>query len=206
MEEGLQKILERIDSEAKEEEKRILGQASKEAGAILSQAEKEAEEEAAVIKKQYGEKAERTKGMVKASTRISAKMKRLKAENQAIETAFEQAKKELARFKKTKKYLVFLEREIADALSGGKKGAVQLVASRDDRKRFTSAFLKKLERKTRRKIKLSKETKDMLGGVIIIVPGEGVELNRSFEAKLADFRERKLSEIAKTLYPSGGKK
>lgn len=206
MDEGLKKILDRISSEAKEEERHILEQADKEARTILENAEKEAEEEVAAIRKQYDEKAARTRGMVKASTRISAKMKRLKAENRAIEDAFKKAKEELAKFKKTKKYPAFLEKEISTALSGGKRSAVELVVPKDDRKRFTKAFLKKLEKKTRRKIKLSKETKDMLGGVVILVPEEGVELNCSFEAKLADYREQKIFEIAHTLYPSGGGK
>lgn len=203
MEKGLQKILERIDSEASKEEEGILKKADDEAKAILEQAKKEAAEEVAEISKHYQEKAERTHGMVEASTRINSKMRLLKAENNAIEKAFEQAKKELAAFKKTKGYLGFLEKEITQSLKGRKKSRVQLLAAKDDHKLFSPAFLKSLEKKTGMKIGLAKDAREMLGGVIILFPDEGIELNRSFEAKLADFREQKISEVAKIIYPKG---
>jgi len=203
MERGLQKILDRIDSEASKEEEDILRKADEEAKAIIEQAKKEAAKEAADIMKNYHEKAERTNGMVKASSRISSKMRRLKAENNAIEKAFEQAKEKLAAFKKTKGYRKFLEKEITQSLNGMEKKGVQLLAAKDDQKIFSSTFLKSLRKKTGMKIELAKEPNEMLGGVIILFPDEGIELNRSFEAKLAYFREQKISEVARIIYPKG---
>lgn len=202
MDEGLQKILDKINSEAESEEKKIISEAEKEAEGILSEAEEKTSKEVSSIEEKYVDKAERTRGMVKASTRISAKMRRLRAENRAIDEAFEKARDELLKFKKTRKYPAFLESEIGDSLGKTGKSEVELVVSKNDKKHFTSSFLKKLEKKTGRKVKLSGKTRDLLGGAIILVPAEGIEINCSFEAKLKDFREKNTFKIAKTLYPS----
>ena len=77
MDEGLKKILDKIDGETTEEENRIINEAESQANEIIKSAEDEANKEAEKIIKHYEEKTKRTENMVHASTRLGEKMKRL---------------------------------------------------------------------------------------------------------------------------------
>lgn len=205
MEQGLKKIIEKILSEAKHEEARIVSEARKEADALLQQAEQEAEAEAARLDRQHKETAATIKERVKASARLSAKLRYLRAENKAIEAAFARAEKELRSFKAGRKYPDWLEKEIVAALANETATSAELAVAGSDRRLFNQAFFERLRKRLECELRLAAESRSILGGVIITIPEKSIEINRSFEAKLAACREKQITALAKILYPGRDK-
>ena len=201
MTKGMTKIVDTIISEAKVKGIEILNLAKGNASQIVNDAKKEADNEVQTIITDYDLKSKRVIDTLGATSRMHTRKQLLMIENQLIQESFEHAIKDLIKFKKTKKYVSYLEHEIVKSLKSYNKINIELLVPKDERKHYTKTMLTKLNRSTGCKLTLSKSNVDLIGGLILVLTNDNIEINLSFESKLDTCRKEKLSKIAKLLNP-----
>jgi V/A-type H+-transporting ATPase subunit E len=196
--EGIEKIVERIASDAELESTRILEDARHEAQEILLSFEKLAEqareEVFARARREADEYQKRTIGAAKQS----ARMAQLSARQELIDTAFETAQKRLSALPE-EEYVPFLARLAFKASRSGKE---QVIFNMADRARYGKKVVieanRLLEAAGREaELTLSEYTRPIQGGLFL---AEGkVEVNCSVELLMRSLRQSSAREVAEIL-------
>ena len=174
---ALEKLLQRIESDAEKETNDIIEKARKEAEEIIREAKKKARKEAAEAEARGRKDAERLKEKMLASARRKAREMEIQAKEEAIQECLEKAKEELGKLK-GKKYEAVVKKFIEE----GRKalGDCIVVPSREqDRK-----IAEKMGIETEGNVK-------SIGGVIIRSRDGSREIDSTFESIM----ERKLGEL-----------
>ncbi|MEM2145402.1 MAG: V-type ATP synthase subunit E family protein [Candidatus Jordarchaeaceae archaeon] len=193
--ERLKKIVSKIEEEAEERAKAIIEEAKIKAKEIEEEAKSKAEKRAEEIIKRGKEEAERYTRRRLAEAKLKAKQRKIKAQEQLIEMAFQKANEKLTELTASKEYSKILERlvQIAAINIGGGELEVLLPEGHSKYLSNASAIAKNVEGETKNptNISISKETLDATGGCLVRKKDGSISVDNTFQAIL----ERKIKEI-----------
>lgn len=221
---GLEKITDKIISEAKADAGKIIDDANRKCAEIMFGASKKADEK----RIRDEEKAEKEAQSIIARSKSGAEMKKreilLEAKAKAVDTAYETAYKEIMNLP-SEKYCETVSKFIAEAviaeaetertnaeLYGAENAELpekyEILLCERDRKELGEAIIKgverivigKLPRETISKLVLSDDVADIDGGAVIRFGR--TEMNCSVSEALSSVRARTESEIMRTLFPN----
>ncbi|MFX1486286.1 MAG: V-type ATP synthase subunit E [Promethearchaeota archaeon] len=200
-----QKIIEDAEKTAKEiikevgkERQRILKQDQETLKEAMAKSVKQAEEEAALLRQQQ-----------LAEAKVRAKRRILTTKEQLLETAFEEAKKKLAKLTKETKYGKILEDLILNAAINLNGGSLEVSFTGESAEGGVN--LKKIADEVTNKTKktttmtVSKDNVNATGGVIVRTADGKIEVDNTFDALLDRFKRELRPSIAGVLFQAADK-
>ena len=191
---GIEKITQRIASDAQAEVDRILGDARDEAGRIAANYRAQADAEAAELAaKNEKAAAEREERLVSAA-QMEARKVQLAAKQEMVEKAYIQALDELCALPE-EQYVAILADLLVKASSNGKEEAV---FSPEDRERVGEAAVAKANELSGKQLRLSDETQPIRGGFIL--KDKNVEVNCTFETLVRLQKAETAGAVAQKLF------
>jgi len=195
---SLEKIIAKIKDDAQREADRIKGQAESKASRIVEDAKKQANENKTQLIEEAKEKASRHKERQLSMAALNFRKQILEEKQKAIDLAFEKAMEYLLSLDE-QKYLDLLEGLIIDSAQIGDE---ELILSPKDQKRLYQGFIESLNVKLgsqdkKSELKISDETRDINGGVIL--RRGKIEVNSSFESLLESSRDDLEAEVSNLL-------
>ena len=191
---GIEKITQRIASDAQAEVDRILGDARDEAGRIAANYRAQADAEAAELAaKNEKAAAEREERLVSAA-QMEARKVQLAAKQEMLEKAYIQALDKLCALPE-EQYVAILADLLVKASSNGKEEAV---FSPEDRERVGEAAVAKANELSGKQLRLSEETQPIRGGFIL--KDKNVEVNCTFETLVRLQKVETAGAVAQKLF------
>ncbi len=191
---SIEKITEKIVTDAEEEAKAVREEADARCAALLAEARQKADAILTEREKQGQEEKEKRVQRMHAVADIDGKKLRLETKQQLISACFDQAAAKLSSME-TQQYAAFLA---ALAASTGETTG-ELVLSASDRKTVGEALMAALSTQFPAcQFTLSSETRAMDGGLFL--KQGAVYLNETFEALLEDAKEQLTAEVAQKLF------
>ena len=191
---GIEKINQRIASDAQAEVDRILGDARDEAGRIAANYRAQADAEAAELAaKNEKAAAEREERLVSAA-QMEARKVQLAAKQEMVEKAYIQALDKLCALPE-EQYVAILADLLVKASSNGKEEAV---FSPEDRERVGEAAVAKANELSGKQLRLSEETQPIRGGFIL--KDKNVEVNCTFETLVRLQKAETAGAVAQKLF------
>lgn len=191
---GIEKITQRIASDAQAEIDRILGDARDEAARITAnyraQADAEAQELADKNERAAAEQEER----LISAAQMKASRLQLAAKQEMVEKAYIQALDKLCAMPK-EQYVDVLAKLLVEASSNGKEEAV---FSKEDREQVGKAAVEKANQISGKQLRLSEESLPIRGGFIL--KDKNVEVNCTFETLVRLQKAETAGAVAKTLF------
>ena len=191
---GIEKITQRIASDAQAEIDRILGDARDEAARITAnyraQADAEAQELADKNERAAAEQEER----LISAAQMKASRLQLAAKQEMVEKAYIQALDKLCALPE-EQYVAILADLLVKASSNGKEEAV---FSQEDRERVGEAAVAKANELSGKQLRLSEETQPIRGGFIL--KDKNVEVNCTFETLVRLQKAETAGAVVKTLF------
>ncbi len=198
---GIEKITARIEADAKAEVAGILREAEEKAAAIREQYKTQAQAEAKAAAEEGKAAAKRQAERLESAAQTDAKKRLLEAKQDGLDEAFSRAQKKLLGLGDGE-YADLLARIAAQAARSGQE---EIVLNDKDRKRVGSQVVDKANalltasgRTGKAELKLSKETRDMAGGLTL--RDGNVEVNCAFETQLRVLREEMAAQVAGILF------
>ena len=189
---GIEKITQRIASDAQAEVDRILGDAREEAARISAnyraQADAEAQELDAKNERAAAEQEER----LISAAQMKASRLQLAAKQEMVEKAYIQALDKLCAMPK-EQYVDVLAKLLVEASSNGKA-----VFSKEDREQVGKAAVEKANQISGKQLRLSEESLPIRGGFIL--KDKNVEVNCTFETLVRLQKAETAGAVAKTLF------
>ena len=190
---GIEKITQRIASEAQAEIDRILGDARDEADRIAESYRAQADGEAAELNARNEKNAaEREERLVSAAQ--MARKVLLAAKQEMVEKAYIQALDKLCAMPE-EQYVAVLAGLLVKASSNGKEEAV---FSKEDRERVGKAAVAKANELSGKQLRLSEETQPIRGGFIL--KDKNVEVNCTFETLVRLQKAETAGAVVKKLF------
>jgi len=198
---SLEKLLEKIENDAREEGRRILEEAEEEADLIRREAEEEARKESEAIARSFQVRAENERLKIVSQARLEGRIALLAAKDRILEEVFQEAGRAFRELP-ADRYRAWLKKTI---LSGVVSGREELLASRHDREILGGGLLEEINRELssrgkRGELKLAEEAAPFQRGLIL--RGEKTETNLSAEAVLQKVREENEEEVSRILFGS----
>ncbi len=195
---SLEKIIERIDKEVKNNVKHILDEARKKEREILNLARREAEERYEQRIKNGEAKAQAVKDNILAQARLEQKKELLKTKQEQINKIYQKVFNDLL-MSPTGIYQNFIKKMILEIMEQGES---EIFISSRDEKRITPSFIDQVNKELKKgkqkgKIKLSPERVDISGG-FILRQGK-VELDNSFDTWIKLIREETEEQVISRL-------
>ncbi|MCF2616841.1 hypothetical protein JQM68_06490 [Oscillibacter valericigenes] len=191
---GIEKITQRIASDAQAEVDCILGDARDEAGRIAANYRAQADAEAAELAaKNEKAAAEREERLVSAA-QMEARKVQLAAKQEMVEKAYIQALDKLCALPE-EQYVAILADLLVKASSNGKEEAV---FSPEDRERVGEAAVAKANELSGKQLRLSEETQPIRGGFIL--KDKNVEVNCTFETLVRLQKAETAGAVAQKLF------
>ena len=191
---GIEKITQRIASDAQAEVDRILGDARDEAGRIAANYRAQADAEAAELAaKNEKAAAEREERLVSAA-QMEARKVQLAAKQEMVEKAYIQALDKLCALPE-EQYVAILADLLVKASSNGKEEAV---FSPEDRERVGEAAVAKANELSGKQLRLSEETQPIRGGFIL--KDKNVKVNCTFETLVRLQKAETAGAVAQKLF------
>ena len=191
---GIEKITQRIASDAQAEVDRILGDAREEAARITAIYRAQADAEARDLDaKNEKAAAEQEKRLISAA-QMKASRLQLAAKQEMVEKAYIQALDKLCAMPK-EQYVDVLAKLLVEASSNGKEEAV---FSKEDREQVGKAAVEKANQLSGKQLRLSEETQPIRGGFIL--KDKNVEVNCTFETLVRLQKAETAGAVVKTLF------
>ena len=191
---GIEKITQRIASDAQAEVDRILGDAREEAARITANYRAQADAEARDLDaKNEKAAAEQEKRLISAA-QMKASRLQLAAKQEMVEKAYIQALDKLCAMPK-EQYVDVLAKLLVEASSNGKEEAV---FSKEDREQVGKAAVEKANQLSGKQLRLSEETQPIRGGFIL--KDKNVEVNCTFETLVRLQKAETAGAVVKTLF------
>lgn len=195
---SLEKILAKIKDDAQREADRIKGQASAKSSQIIKDAKQQADVTKEQLIDEAKQRASRYKERQVSMASLDFRKAVLEEKQKAIDLAFEKAMEQLLSLK-GQKYLELLEELILESVEVGDE---ELILSSEDQKKLYQGFIESLNVKLnaegkKGELKISEETRDISGGVIL--RRGKIEINSSFESLLESSRDELEAEVSKLL-------
>jgi len=184
----IEKIIERIKSDAQEEASHIRDEAKAKADELLKSAGREAESIKSKILATAQAQAEEEKKRILSLARLESRNSILSQKQDAVASAFKGALDKLLSLP-SQEYQKLLKKMIVNAVT---KGEEEIILSPRDRKRITNNFVEEVnsilvKQGGKGNLKLAAEARDIKGGFIL--RWDKIEANNSFPALLETLRE-----------------
>ena len=191
---GIEKIIQRIDSDTQKDVDALLAQAKAEAAEITAQFARQAQQEREALSAQNQQAAaEREERLVSVAQMESRKVT-LGAKQQMVEQAFALAEESLCKLPK-EQYIALLAKLLSDAGSEG-----DVVFSEKDAKEVGAEVVKTANALLQGgKLNLSAQSRPMDGGFILV--GRQTEVNATFSTLVRLQRSQCAGEVARCLFP-----
>ena len=191
---GIEKITQRIESDAQAEIDRILGEARDEAARITASYRAQADAEARDLEaKNERAAAEQEERLVNAA-QMKARKVQLAAKQEMVEKAYIQALDKLCAMPQ-EQYVAVLANLLVEASSNGREEAV---FSKEDREQVGKAAVEKANQISGKQLRLSEETQPIRGGFIL--KDKNVEVNCTFETLVRLQKAETAGAVVKTLF------
>ena len=191
---GIEKITQRIASEAQAEIDRILGDARDEADRIAESYRAQADGEAAELNARNEKNAAEREERLVSAAQMEARKVLLAAKQEMVEKAYIQALDKLCAMPE-EQYVAVLADLLVKASSNGKEEAV---FSKEDREQAGKAAVEKANQLSGKQILLSEETQPIRGGFIL--KDKNVEVNCTFETLVRLQKAETAGAVVKTLF------
>ncbi|UZE91943.1 MAG: V-type ATP synthase subunit E [Methanosarcinales archaeon] len=194
---GIDKIISKIESDAKVEMQHIKADAMQEAKKILDEARRQGEQEHTKIIERGKKDIDTSVNRIQSGARIDAMRTVIGAKDQVISRCFAEAREALSKLANTKKY----ENILRDSIDDGAKligNDVILLCNKKD-KRAIKKVISGMPKKGL-KISVGKEDIDTIGGVVVKSKSGDVIVNNTFEAILERQSNELRHEISRILY------
>jgi V/A-type H+-transporting ATPase subunit E len=209
--EGVDKIISHIETEAEKEISEILLKAQAEADKIRKAAQEKAEREAERILSNGRRVASLEGQRIIAETRIDVRRKKMDAQEEAIAASFEEAKKALEELAEKGKRDNLVYKDImfdliasaSEVVAGNK---LELVFNQRDSKTFNKEMLREASELVKKRsgrdisLALTDETTQYLGGVVVRDMEKQVEVDNTLETRLNRLKESIRVDVAKILF------
>ena len=191
---GIEKITQRIESDAQAEIDRILGEARDEAARITASYRAQADAEARDLEaKNERAAAEQEERLVNAA-QMKARKVQLAAKQEMVEKAYIQALDKLCAMPQ-EQYVAVLANLLVEASSNGREEAV---FSKEDREQVGKAAVEKANQISGKQLRLSEETQPIRGGFIL--KDKNVEVNCTFETLVRLQKAETAGAVVKKLF------
>ena len=191
---GIEKITQRIASEAQAEIDRILGDARDEADRIAESYRAQADGEAAELNARNEKNAAEREERLVSAAQMEARKVLLAAKQEMVEKAYIQALDKLCAMPE-EQYVSVLAGLLVKASSNGKEEAV---FSKEDREQVGKAAVEKANQLSGKQILLSEETQPIRGGFIL--KDKNVEVNCTFETLVRLQKAETAGAVVKKLF------
>ena len=191
---GIEKITQRIASEAQAEIDRILGDARDEADRIAESYRAQADGEAAELNARNEKNAAEREERLVSAAQMEARKVQLAAKQEMVEKAYIQALDKLCALPE-EQYVAILADLLVKASSNGKEEAV---FSKEDREQVGKAAVEKANQISGKQLRLSEESLPIRGGFIL--KDKNVEVNCTFETLVRLQKAETAGAVVKTLF------
>ncbi|WP_287152992.1 V-type ATP synthase subunit E [Candidatus Solincola tengchongensis] len=196
---SLEKLLEKIEEDARKESRRLLAEAEEEAARIRREAEEEARREADEIRKSYRMRAEGERLKILSRARLEGRMDLLAAKEGLLDEVVREAGRRFRELPE-EEYGEWLRKAV---LSGVVNGDEVLTASPYDRRLLEGGLLQEINRELSqagKKGELSLSPEDAPFDRGVILRGRGLEVNLSVEALLQKVWEESEEAVSRLLF------
>lgn len=199
MNQGADRIVQRILAGARSRAEAIVSEANEQAARTIARAEKTAADQQKRVFKQTGLQVEEQKRRILGAAQLEARKNMLQAKQDIIEDVFKRALHELSDMDQ-ESYFQLLSRMI---LAAAEKGDETVILSLRDKERVPAGFWEEINRQLQNAgqkgaLVLAEETRDIPGGAVL--QAGGVEINSSFSALLEMYREELEPAVAALLF------
>jgi len=196
---GTEKIIARIENEARAQAEEILAKAQAEADAILAEGNKAAQEKYWERIRVGTKECETELERKKRTAEMEAKKTVLAAKQEQVTKAFSKAKELISSLPEAD-YVKLLAGFAADASASGQE---ELIFNEGDRKTVGSAVAKTANELLKaagkdNKLTVAEETRDIMGGFVL--RQGGIEVNCSIETLVDLQRDRAAASVAAVLF------
>ena len=191
---GIEKITQRIESDAQAEIDRILGEARDEAARITASYRAQADAEARDLEAKNERAAAEQEERLVSAAQMKARKVQLAAKQEMVEKAYIQALDKLCALPE-EQYVAILADLLVKASSNGKEEAV---FSQEDRERVGEAAVAKANELSGKQLRLSEETQPIRGGFIL--KDKNVEVNCTFETLVRLQKAETAGAVAQKLF------
>ena len=191
---GIEKITQRIESDAQAEIDRILGEARDEAARITASYRAQADAEARDLEAKNERAAAEQEERLVSAAQMKARKVQLAAKQEMVEKAYIQALDKLCAMPQ-EQYVAVLANLLVEASSNGREEAV---FSKEDREQVGKAAVEKANQISGKQLRLSEETQPIRGGFIL--KDKNVEVNCAFETLVRLQKAETAGAVAKTLF------
>ena len=191
---GIEKITQRIASDAQAEVDRILGEARDEAARITANYRAQADAEARELEAKNEKAAAEQEERLVSAAQMKARRHQLAAKQQMMEKAYIQALDKLCAMPE-EQYVAVLAKLLVEASYNGREEAV---FSKEDREQVGKAAVEKANQLSGKQLRLSEETQPIRGGFIL--KDKNVEVNCTFETLVRLQKAETAGAVVKTLF------
>ena len=192
---GIEKITQRIEADAQAEIDRILSEAREEDDQITGRYKAQAEAEAASLAARNEKSAVEREERLVSVAQMEARKVQLAAKQEMVEKAYDLALEKLCAMPDAR-YTEVLAGLLVQASSNGREEAI---FSPEDRERVGKAAVDKANAASGKQLKLSKETRPLKGGFVL--RDENIEVNCTFDTLVRLEKAETTGAVVKKLFP-----
>ena len=192
---GIEKITQRIETDAQAEIDRILSAAREEADQITGRYKAQADAEAASLAARNEKSAAEREERLVSVAQMEARKVQLAAKQEMVEKAYVLALEKLCAMPDAR-YTEVLAGLLVQASSNGREEAI---FSPEDRERVGKAAVDKANAASGKQLKLSQETRPLKGGFVL--RDENIEVNCTFDTLVRLEKAETTGAVVKKLFP-----
>lgn len=197
---GLVAIASEILEDVQKESEKIIREAETKAKEILKQAKTEAEKRHADSIAEAKQKSEQEYNKTKSLTAIEIRNIHLQAKEEQLNSVFDEAVAQLKKFVDSKNYSNYLLSFVEEAAKNIESDNLVIYVNSKDQKLFKTSQLEDLSKKLDKKLTLSKETIECMGGCIVKTPDGKLSHDNTFENRLQVLKPNIRVKLEKMLF------
>ena len=195
----VEKIIHRIEEDTEAKAKALTKEAEGKARATISEAEGKAAETRSGIVGRGEREAEQERQRILANAKLRERKAKLDAKEAVIKEAFSLAEEKLKEAASGKEYQAVLKNLLQEAVASLGSGTLVVMGRKEDAKHLKE-ILPAVAKGSGVAMKLSSETINAAGGVVVKTEDGRVEVNNTFETRLARLRDDLRPAVSKILF------
>ena len=192
---GIEKIIQQIQTDAQTQIDQILGDAKAQAEKISAAAKAQADAEAADLRAKNEKTAREREARLISAAQMEAHKTALAAKQEMLEQAYQRALEKLCAMPQ-EQYVAVLADLLAEASTGGKEEAI---FSPEDRERVGKAAVEAANQRSGKQMVLSAQTRPIRGGFIL--RDHNIEVNCTFDTLVRLQKAQTAGAVARMLFP-----
>ena len=197
---SLEKIIERIEQDAKNQTEEIIKNASANSDKIIQEANERANQVKTQALEESKKQAVAHKQRLISTASLDLRKDILIEKQRTIDSAFQEAMDRLLKMRDDEYQKIIVKMILPNVLTGNE----EIILSERDKTRLGKGFLDKINNELGKagkkgRLTIAKDSYNILGGFVL--RRGNVELNNSFESLFNSIREDIESEVSKVLFP-----